>query len=39
MCIFLSLKVLIFVNKDFEIEVFHLQEGICKEGPRVKEEP
>lgn len=30
---FLSLKVLTFMNKDFEVKVCHLQEGISKEGP------
>lgn len=34
---FLSLRVLTFMNKDFEMKVYHVQEGISKEGFAVKE--
>ena len=36
---FLFLKALTFMNKDFELKVYHLQEGISKEDLAVKEKP
>lgn len=36
---FLSVKVLTFMNKDFEMKAYHLQEGISKEDLAVKEKP
>lgn len=36
---FLSLQMLIFMDKDFEMKVYHLEEGISKEDLAAKEKP
>lgn len=36
---FLSLQVLTFMNKDFEMKVYHLEKGIAKEDLAAKEKP